>query len=77
MLTFAVSPQVNFALESSAAVVAGERLVAGVLPRVGDQVGRLTKRFPADGTLVRFLTCTQLNFYNKNDYKYIRRYKKL
>jgi hypothetical protein len=67
VLAFAVPPQVNFALESPAAVVAGERLVAGVLPRVGNQVGRLAKGFPADGAFVRLFTCTQSNF-NKRLY---------
>jgi hypothetical protein len=58
VLAFTVPPQVNFALECPAAVVAGERLVAGVLPRVGDQVGRLAKGFPADCAFVRLFTCS-------------------
>lgn len=59
MLTLAVTPQVDFALESSAAVVAGERLVARVFARMGDQVGRLAEGFPADRALVRLFTCVQ------------------
>ncbi len=65
VLAFAVPPQVNFALESPAAVVAGERLVTGVLPRVGDQVGRLAKGFPADGAFVRLFTCSTRSNSNK------------
>ena len=57
VLAFAVPPQVNFALEGASAVVASERLVAGVLPGVCDQVGRLAEGFPADRALVRLFAC--------------------
>lgn len=61
VLAFSVPPQVNFALKSSSAMIASKRFVAGVLPRVSDQVGRLTKGFAAYCALVRLFTCTQSN----------------
>ena len=56
MLAFLVPPQVDFSLESSSAVIAGERFVAGVLPGVRDQVGRLAECFAADRTFVGLFT---------------------
>lgn len=52
-----MSPQVDFALESSAAMIAGERLVTSVLSGVSDQVGRLAEGFTANGAFVWLLTC--------------------
>lgn len=57
VLALAMAPQIDFALESAAAVVARERLVPRVLPGVGDQVGRLAESFAADRALVRLFTC--------------------
>ncbi len=57
VLTLAVPPQVDFALESAAAVVASKRLVTSMLPRVGDQVGRLAESLTTDRAFVRLLTC--------------------
>ena len=46
-------------LKRSAADVACERLEAGVLATVGDQVGGLTERLTTDGTLVWLLACSR------------------
>ncbi len=53
---FYMSPEVYFPLEGLAAARAGERLVARVLPAVGDEVGGLAERFAADRALVGFFT---------------------
>ena len=57
VLAVAVSPQVDLALEGLVTESAGERLVAGVLAHVGDQIGRLAEGFAAHDALVRLLTC--------------------
>lgn len=57
VLTFTMSPQINFALESSTAVIAGERFVARVLPGVSDQVRGLAESLATHCALVRLLTC--------------------
>lgn len=54
---FTVSAKVHFPLESFLTETAGEGLVAGVLPHVGDEVGGLTERLPAHYALVGLLTC--------------------
>ena len=46
-------------LKTSSAEFAGERLEAGVLPAVGDQVRRLAERLAAHDALVRFLPYKQ------------------
>ena len=60
VLALAVPAQVHFPLEGAAALVAGERLVTGVLARVRDQVRRLAERLPANGALVRLLPCCNI-----------------
>lgn len=55
VLRLPVPSQVHLPLESSAAELAGERLEAGVLPRVRDQVTALRERLAAYLTLVRLL----------------------
>lgn len=57
VLRLFVAPQVDLALERLVAQFAGERLVAGVLARVRDQVGALAERFAAHLALVGFFTC--------------------
>ncbi len=57
VLAVAVPPQVDLALEGLVTESAGERLVAGVLAHVGDQIGRLAEGFTAHDALVRLLTC--------------------
>ncbi len=57
VLTVAMASQVDLALERFVAQAAGERLVAGVLAHVRDQVRRLAERFAAHDALVRLLTC--------------------
>lgn len=59
VLSLAVPPQVDLALESSAAELAGERLEARVFPRVRDQVAALRERFAAYLTFMRFLACNR------------------
>jgi hypothetical protein len=54
-----VPPQIHLPLEGSPAEVARERLEPSVLPRVGDEVRRLTERLAADGTLVRLFPCNK------------------
>ena len=56
VLGFPVPPEIHFPLELLLANPAGERLVAGVLPHVRDQIRRLAERFPAHDTPVRFLS---------------------
>lgn len=60
VLAFAMTPQINFALERSAAMVASERFVTSVFPGVSDQVGWLAEGFPTDRALVRLFTCAHL-----------------
>lgn len=57
VLRLLVPAQVDFALERLVAQFAGERFVAGVFARVGDQVGALAESFPAYLALVGLLTC--------------------
>jgi len=59
VLAVAVPPQVDLALEGLVTESAGERLVAGVLAHVGDQIGRLAEGFAAHDALVWLLTCKQ------------------
>ena len=61
VLGLLVAPQVDLPLESSAAEITGEGFVARVLPGVGDQVAALTERLPAHDTLVRLLSCRNIN----------------
>lgn len=61
VLAVAVPPQVDLALERLVAQAASERLVAGVLAHVGDEIGRLAERFAAHNALVRLLSC----YFNK------------
>lgn len=62
MLRFPVPAQVDLSLERSAAQFAGEWFEAGVLAGMGDQVGTLAERFPADLALVGLLACGQGKF---------------
>ena len=57
VLAVAVPPQIDLALEGLVTESAGERLVAGVLAHVGDQIGRLAEGFAAHDALVRLFTC--------------------
>lgn len=56
MVRLAMAPTVDFPLERPAADVAREGLVAGVFPRVRDQVRRLTERLPTHCAFVRLLS---------------------
>lgn len=56
VLTLAVPPQIDLALEGLFAEAAGEGLVPGVLPHVRDQVGALAERLLADDAFVGLLT---------------------
>lgn len=56
VLGLLVSTEVDLPLKSPTAQVAGEGLVARVLPRVGDEVGALGESLPAHLAFVRFLT---------------------
>lgn len=58
MLALPVSAQIDLPLERLVAQATRERLVAGVLAQVRDQVGRLAERLAAHHALVRFLACT-------------------
>lgn len=60
VLGFAMPPQVNLPLESSAAKLTGERLEARVFPRVRDQVAALRERLAAHLALMRFLACNKM-----------------
>lgn len=57
VLAVPVPPQIDLALERLVAQSAGERLVAGVLAHVGDEIRRLAERFAAHDALVRLLSC--------------------
>ena len=57
MLRISVAFEVDLPLKSLVTESAREGLVARVLPHVGDQVGRLRKRFLAHNALVGLLTC--------------------
>lgn len=57
VLGFAMPPQVDLPLKSSAAKLAGERLEARMFPRMRDQVAALRKRLAAHLALVRFFAC--------------------
>ena len=57
VLRLAVTAQINLALERSGADAAGERLEAGVLATVSDEVRRLTKGLATLATNVRLLSC--------------------
>ncbi len=59
VLGLLVATEIHLPLEGSAAEVAGEGFVAGVLARVGDEVTALGERLPAHDTLVRLLTCSR------------------
>jgi len=59
VLRLLVPPQVHFALEPFAALVAAERLEARVLAAVRDEVGALAERLAAHLALVGLLTCVQ------------------
>jgi len=59
VLSFAMPPQIDLTLESSAAELAGEWLEARVLSRVGDQVAALRECFAAYLTFMRFLACNR------------------
>ncbi len=70
-----MAAQVNLALEGPAAEVAWEGLVAGVLPRVRDEVAALWERLAAHDTLVRLLACSKQSsvltlFYATTDYNH-------
>ena len=56
MLGLAVAAKVHLALETLLAEAAGERLVAGVLAHVGDEVAALGEGLAAHHTLVGLLT---------------------
>lgn len=56
VLRLLVAAQVDLALERASAQVARERLEAGVLAAVRDQVGRLAERLAAHAALVRLFT---------------------
>jgi len=61
MLTLAMPPQVHLPLKGLVAEAALERLVAGVLTHVRDQVAALGERLAAHHALVRFLACNTRN----------------
>lgn len=52
-----VAFEVHLALERLLAEATGEGLVPGVLPHVGDEVGRLTERLAAHHAFVGLLSC--------------------
>lgn len=56
---FSVAPEVHLALEGLVAESAGEGLVAGVLPHVRDEVGRLAEGLAAHHALVGLLACRE------------------
>ena len=70
MLRFDVTSQVNLALKGSRTEVAGERLEAGVLAAVCDQVGGLAERLAAHATHVRLLSCNATRMRLINTYMY-------
>lgn len=55
---FPMSPQIDFPLESFVAQATSERFVAGVLPRMRDQIGTLAERFTTHYAFMRLLTCS-------------------
>lgn len=59
MLTFPMSPQVDFSLERFFTQATREGFVSCVFPEMSDQVWWLTKRFSTDDAFVRFLSWKQ------------------
>ena len=59
MLGFKMAAEVDFPLEGTAAVGAGERFEARVLATVRDEIGALAERLPALLTLVGLLSCNK------------------